>query len=97
MNVKFNCVCRKFWLSFFLSLNALLTCALASAQAATETTTTTAKDPAPATKTANAKAKKVDNHAKKKAVPAGTPQGNRSVADAANKPSVKKPSRRSQR
>ena len=89
MNVKFNCVCRKFWLGFFLSLNALLTCALVSAQTATETTTATAKDPAPATKTATAKAKKVDNHAKKKAVPAGTPQGNRSVADAANKPSVK--------
>lgn len=91
MFLKFNLSCRKHWLQYVVSLSMVFAGSPLLAQTAAAPANSAAKKPA-ATTTATTKAKKKTSSTKttKKIVaPSGTPQGSRSVADAANKPSTK--------
>ena len=90
MTFKFNLSCRKPWLSCLVSLAVGFFCASAwsqnTAQPAASTvkkTTSVANQPKAKKTTSNAK------NTKKKVVASGTPQGSRSVAEAANTPTGK--------
>jgi D-alanyl-D-alanine endopeptidase (penicillin-binding protein 7) len=90
MVFKFNLSCRKSWFGFALSLCLMAASSPSFAQTDAETSVSTDKKPAAAA--TNAKPKKTNSKTKStknKAAPAGTPQGNRSVADATNKPTTK--------
>lgn len=90
MFLKFNLSCRKSWLQYLVSLSLVFAGSPLLAQTAAPAESA-AKKPA-ATTASSTKAKKKTSSSKttKKVVaPSGTPQGSRSVADAANKPSTK--------
>jgi hypothetical protein len=90
MVFKFNLSCRKSWFGFALSLCLMAASSPSFAQIDAETSVSADKKPAAAA--TNAKPKKTNSKTKStknKAAPAGTPQGNRSVADATNKPTTK--------
>ena len=90
MTFKFNVSCRKPWLSCLLSLAVGFFCAPAWSQSTAQSAASTVKK---TTSVANQpKAKKTTSNAKntkKKVVASGTPQGSRSVAEAANTPTGK--------
>jgi len=91
MVFKFNLSCRKSWFGFALSLCLAAVSSPSFAQTDAETTVSTDKKPVAAA--SSSKPKKTNNKTtkttKNKAVPSGTPQGSRSVADATNKPTTK--------
>ncbi len=78
MTFKFNLSCRKPWLSCLVSLAVGFFCASAWSQNTAQPAASTVKKT-----TSNAK------NTKKKVVASGTPQGSRSVAEAANTPTGK--------
>ncbi|MEN9588443.1 MAG: hypothetical protein RLZZ481_229 [Pseudomonadota bacterium] len=90
MTFKFNVSCRKLWLSCLVSLAVGLFCAPAWSQSTAQPAASTVKKTTSVTN--QPKAKKTTNNAKntkKKVVASGTPQGSRSVAEAANTPTGK--------
>jgi D-alanyl-D-alanine endopeptidase (penicillin-binding protein 7) len=90
MFFKFNLPCRKSWFGWLVSLSLTVASSPLLAQTATAPVDSAVKKPA-ATAGSN-KAKKKTNHTKvtqRVTAPSGTPQGSRSVADVANKPSTK--------
>ena len=89
MFLKFNLSCRKHWLQYVVSLSMVFAGSPLLAQTAAAPANSAAKKPV-ATTTTKAKKKTSSTKTTKKVVaPSGTPQGSRSVADAANKPSTK--------
>jgi D-alanyl-D-alanine endopeptidase (penicillin-binding protein 7) len=87
MFFKFNLPYRKFWLGGLVSLSLALSGTPLVAQTAADSSDSGVKKPVASTKT---KKKTSSAKATKKVVaPSGTPQGSRSVSDAANKPSTK--------
>ncbi|MEI8401185.1 MAG: serine hydrolase [Alcaligenaceae bacterium] len=90
MFLKFELTCRKGLLGCLFSLSLSLACAPLFAQTATTPVDSAIKKPAATTGSTKAKKKTSNTKANKTIVaPSGTPQGNRSVADATNKPSTK--------
>ena len=90
MTFKFNVSCRKPWLSCLLSLAVGFFCAPAWSQSTAQSAASTVKKTTSVTN--QPKAKKTTNNAKntkKKVGASGTPQGSRSVAEAANTPTGK--------
>lgn len=90
MTFKFNVSCRKPWLSCLLSLAVGFFCAPAWSQSTAQPAASTVKKTTSVTN--QPKAKKTTNNAKntkKKVGASGTPQGSRSVAEAANTPTGK--------
>ena len=90
MTFKFNVSCRKPWLSCLLSLAVGFFCAPAWSQNTAQPAASTVKKTTSVTN--QPKAKKTTSNAKntkKKVVASGTPQGSRSVAEAANTPTGK--------
>jgi serine-type D-Ala-D-Ala endopeptidase (penicillin-binding protein 7) len=90
MTFKFNVSCRKPWLSCLVSLAVGFFCAPAWSQSTAQPAASTVKKTTSVTN--QPKAKKTTNNAKntkKKVVASGTPQGSRSVAEAANTPTGK--------
>ena len=90
MFLKFNLSCRKSWLQYLVSLSLVFAGSPLLAQTASSAESA-AKKPATTSASSTKAKKKISSSTttKKVVAPSGTPQGSRSVADAANKPSTK--------